>query len=115
MKTQINEIKRMQHLAGILKEETEYENPLDKLNRMTYDSEDYFNQEMLFDFEGNTYDWTGDYRVEFYNEKTKIKDIIIVIKRTKDLVNIDDYNTQVKPTPAMLAALKAELEADYIS
>lgn len=99
---QLNEIKRMQQLAGLIKEA-----------QMTYDPENYSNQEVMFDFEGNTYVWMGDYRVEFYGEKSKIGDINIVITRTTYLNNIDDLDTQVKATPAMLEALKAELEEEY--
>jgi hypothetical protein len=100
----MNELKRMQQLAGLVEEA-----------QMTYDPEDYSNQEMMFDFEGNTYVWMGDYRVEFYGEKSKISNINIVITRTAYLNNIDDLDTQVKATPAMLEALKAELEEEYIA
>lgn len=88
---------------------------------MNYDSENYFDQEIEFTYEGRQYTWVGDYTIEHTGEEESefapaLGEMEITIDHTTSLSYYDeeqDLNVEVKPTFSILMELKFEIEYNY--
>jgi hypothetical protein len=81
---------------------------------MNYETENYFNQEIQFTYEGQDYLWIGDYTIEsFYTEESEYAppygEIEVKIDHTYGLSSYED-GIDIKPTPSLLVALEIEIE-----
>lgn len=81
---------------------------------MKYDSENYFDQEVMFDYDGKTYLWIGDYSIEYYGEceseyAPAYGEIEVRIEHTYSLSCYQDA-TEIIPTPSLLMAVELEIE-----
>jgi hypothetical protein len=84
---------------------------------MNYNSENYFDQEITFTYEGKDYLWIGDYSIEHTGEDESefapaYGEMEITINHTQSLSSYD-YGFYVIPTPSMLMALELEIERNY--
>ena len=85
---------------------------------MNYDEQNYYDQEIEFEYEGKTYYWTGDYSVTNWGEDESeyapaYGEIEVTIDHTASLSYNDettDEVIEVKPTPSLLAELEIEIE-----
>ncbi len=89
---------------------------------LSYQSEpvsekDFLDREILFDFEDETYQWTGDYRVNFYGDSST-RNIEFVITNTKKVSHLESPEINLDRTSffydALLPALKQEIHYDYL-
>lgn len=89
---------------------------------LSYQSEpvsekDFLDREILFDFEGETYQWTGDYRVNFYGDSST-RNIEFVITNTREVYKLEDPDTNLNRTSffynSLLPVLKPEIHDDYM-
>lgn len=85
---------------------------------MSYEEEFYYDQEVMFDYEGKTYTWQGDYSVTNWGEDESeyapaYGEIEVTIDHTASLSynhEITDEVIEVKPTPSLLAEIEIEIE-----
>jgi hypothetical protein len=80
-------------------------------------TENYFDQEITFTYEGQDYLWIGDYSIEsFYTEESEYApsygEIEVNIDHTYGLSSYED-GIDIKPTPSLLVALELEIEKNY--
>jgi hypothetical protein len=84
---------------------------------MNYTSENYFDQEITFTYEGKDYIWIGDYSIEHTGEDESefapaYGEMEITINHTQS-VSSYEYGFDVIPTPSILMALELEIERNY--
>jgi hypothetical protein len=84
---------------------------------MNYETENYFDQEIEFIYEGKEYLWTGDYTIEHTGEEESefapaYGEMEISIDRTSSLICYEQ-GREVIPTRSMLMALEIEIERNY--
>jgi hypothetical protein len=84
---------------------------------MNYNSENYFDKEITFTYEGKDYLWIGDYSIEHTGEDESefapaYGDMQITIHHTQSLSSYE-HGFDVIPTPSMLMALELEIERNY--
>jgi hypothetical protein len=88
---------------------------------MNYDSENFYDQEIEFTYEGREYIWVGDYTIEHTGEDESeyapsYGEMEITIDHTTSLSYYDedqDLNVEVKPTTSILMELEIEIERNY--
>lgn len=88
---------------------------------MNYETENYFDQEIEFTYEGREYTWVGDYTIEHTGEEESefapaLGEMEITIDHTTSLSYYDeeqDLNVEVKPTTSILMELEIEIERNY--
>jgi hypothetical protein len=81
------------------------------------DSENYFDKEITFTYEGRDYLWIGDYSIESFGEDESeyapaYGEIEVKIDHTASLSSYED-GIDIKPTDSMLLALELEIERNY--
>lgn len=86
------------------------------LKAMKYDSENYYDQEIIFNYEGKDYIWIGDYSIEHtYEEESEFapaySEMEVTIDYTSSLSSYDEAN--VTPTRSILMAVELEIERNY--
>ena len=84
---------------------------------MNYTSEDYFDKEITFTYEGKDYLWIGDYTIEQTSEQGSeyapaYGEIDITIHHTQSLSSYE-HGFDVIPSPSILMALELEIERNY--
>ena len=84
---------------------------------MNYNSENYFDQEITFTYDGKDYLWVGDYSIEHTGEDESefapaYGEMEITIHHTQSLSSYE-HGFDVIPTPSMLMALELEIERNY--
>jgi hypothetical protein len=84
---------------------------------MNYDSENFFDQEITFTYEGQDYLWIGDYSIEHFGEDESefapaYGEMEITIDHTTSLSSYE-HGYEVIPTRSMLMALELEIERNY--
>jgi hypothetical protein len=84
---------------------------------MNYDSENFFDQEITFTYEGKDYLWIGDYTIEHTGEDESefapaYGEMEINIDHTTSLSSYE-HGYEVIPTRSMLMALELEIERNY--
>ena len=85
---------------------------------MNYDEQNYYDQEVQFEYEGKTYYWTGDYTVTNWGDDESefapaYGEVEVSIDHTASLSYNDettDEVIEVKPRPSLLAELEIEIE-----
>ena len=85
---------------------------------MNYDEQNYYDQEVQFEYEGQTYYWTGDYTVTNWGDDESefapaYGEVEVSIDHTASLSYNDettDEVIEVKPRPSLLAELEIEIE-----
>lgn len=85
---------------------------------MNYDEQNYYDQEVQFEYEGRTYYWTGDYTVTNWGDDESefapaYGEVEVSIDHTASLSyndEVTDEVIEVKPTPSLLAELEIEIE-----
>ncbi len=85
---------------------------------MNYDEQNYYDQEIEFEYEGKTYYWTGDYSVTNWGEDDTdvcpgYGETEVTIDHTASLSfndEITDEVIEVKPTPSLLLQVEIEIE-----
>lgn len=83
-----------------------------------YDTENFYDQEIEFTYEGKEYVWQGDYTVTNWGEDEgeyapAYGEAGVLIDHTTRLSFYDDATDtviEVKPTPSILAELEIEIE-----
>lgn len=85
-------------------------------NKMNYDSENYFDQEVDFHYEGQDYRWMGDYTIDYFGEEETefapaYGEIEVKITHTSSLSSYED-GAEIIPTPSMLMAVELEIESN---
>jgi hypothetical protein len=83
---------------------------------MRYDSENYYDKEIIFTYEGKDYIWIGDYSIEHtYEEESEFApaygEMEVTIDYTSSLSSYDEAN--VTPTRSILIAVELEIERTY--
>lgn len=81
---------------------------------MNYDSENFFDQEITFTYEGQDYIWFGDYTIETYGEDESeyapaYGEVEVKIDHTSSLASYED-GIEITPTPSLLAAVEFQIE-----
>ena len=81
---------------------------------MNYDSENYFDQEINFTYEGQDFVWTGDYSISSFGEDESeyapsYGEIEITIDHTYSLYSYED-DAEIIPTPSLLMAVELHIE-----
>jgi hypothetical protein len=84
---------------------------------MNYDSENFFDQEITFTYEGQDYLWIGDYTIEHTGEDESefapaYGEMEITIDHTRSLSSYE-HGYEVIPTRSMLMQLELEIERNY--
>jgi len=84
---------------------------------MNYETENYFDQEIEFIYEGKEYLWTGDYTIEHTGEDESefapaYGEMEISIDRTASLICYEQ-GREVIPTRSMMMELEIEIERNY--
>jgi hypothetical protein len=84
---------------------------------MNYETENFFDQEITFTYDGKDYLWIGDYSIEHTGEDESefapaYGEIDITIHHTQSLSSYE-HGFDVIPTPSMLMALELEIERNY--
>lgn len=84
---------------------------------MNYDSENYFDQEITFTYEGEDYVWVGDYSIEStYEDESEYApaygEIEVHIDHTYSIYSYKD-DCEVIPTPSLLMAVELHIENNY--
>ena len=85
---------------------------------MNYETENFYDQEIEFTYEGREYVWQGDYSIEYTGElegdyAPAYGEAEAVIDYTTSLFYYDenlDQVVEVKPTPSILIELAIEIE-----
>jgi RNA recognition motif-containing protein len=83
---------------------------------MNYDSENYFDQEVDFHYEGQDYRWMGDYTIDYFGEEETefapaYGEIEVKITHTSSLSSYED-GAEIIPTPSMLMAVELQIESN---
>lgn len=81
---------------------------------MNYDSENYFDQEITFTYEGQDYVWTGDYSIEYFGEEETeytpaFGEVEVHIDHTSSMYSYED-DAEIIPTPSLLMAVELHIE-----
>jgi hypothetical protein len=84
---------------------------------MNYETENYFDQEITFTYEGFDYLWIGDYTIEHTREDESefapaYGQMEITINHTTSLSSYE-HGQEMIPTRSMLMALELEIERNY--
>jgi hypothetical protein len=84
---------------------------------MNYETENYFDQEITFTYEGQDYLWIGDYTIEHTGEDESefapaYGEMEINIDHTTSLSSYE-HGYEVIPTRSILMALELEIERNY--
>lgn len=85
---------------------------------INYESENYYDQEIEFTYEGREYVWQGDYSIEYTGEEEgdyapAYGEAEVSIDHTTSLSYYDEdleKVVEVKPTPSILIELALEIE-----
>jgi hypothetical protein len=85
---------------------------------MNYETENFYDQEIEFTYEGREYYWAGDYSIEYTNEEgdeitPDYGEAEVSIDYTTSLSYYDEdleKVVEVKPTPSILMELSLEIE-----
>jgi len=85
---------------------------------MNYETENFYDQEIEFTYEGREYVWQGDYSIEYTGEDESeyapaYGEAEVSIDHTNSLSYYDedlDQVVEVKPTPSILIELALEIE-----
>ena len=88
---------------------------------MSYESENYHDQQVEFTYEGKEYIWEGDYTIEQYVEEESecapaYGEFEVTIDHTTSLSYYDEdleVNVEVKPTNSILVELQFQIERNY--
>ena len=83
---------------------------------MNYETENYFDQEITFTYEGKDYLWIGDYTIEHTGEDESeyapaYGEMQVTIDYTSSLSCYEEAN--VIPTRSMLMEIEIEIERNY--
>ncbi len=81
---------------------------------MNYDQEQFYDQEVMFDYEDKTYIWQGDYSVTSWGEDESefapaYGEIEVKIENTYSFSCFQD-ESEIIPTPSLLMQLELEIE-----
>ena len=81
---------------------------------MNYDSENYFDQEITFTYEGQDFVWTGDYSISSFGEDESeyapsYGEVEVRIDHTYSLYSYED-DCDIIPTPSLLMAVELQIE-----
>jgi hypothetical protein len=81
---------------------------------MNYKTENFFDQEIEFSYDGIDYFWTGDYTVENYGEDEgeyapEYGDCTVEVQYTSRLFSYTE-SQEVTPTISMIIALEEEIK-----
>ena len=84
---------------------------------MNYETENFFDQEITFTYEGQDYLWIGDYTIEHTGEDESefapaYGEMEIRIDHTSSLICYEQ-GKEVIPTRSMLMELELEIERNY--
>lgn len=84
---------------------------------MNYETENFFDKEITFTYDGIDYLWIGDYSVESYGvDESEFApaygEIEVKIDRTHGLSSYED-GFDITPTASMLTAIEIEIERNY--
>jgi hypothetical protein len=85
---------------------------------MNYEQDNYYDQEVQFDYEGKTYYWQGDYTVTNWGDDESecapaYGEVEVSIDHTASISYNDEITDEVielKPTPSILLQLEIEIE-----
>jgi hypothetical protein len=85
---------------------------------MNYDEQNYYDQEVQFEYEGTTYYWQGDYTITNWGDDESefapaYGEVEVSIDHTASLSYNDEITDEVielKPTPSILLQLEIEIE-----
>jgi hypothetical protein len=88
---------------------------------MSYESENYHDQQVEFTYEGKEYIWEGDYTIEQNVEEESecapaYGEFEVTIDHTTSLSYYDEdleVNVEVKPTNSILVELQFQIERNY--
>jgi hypothetical protein len=88
---------------------------------MSYESENYHDQQVEFTYEGKEYIWEGDYTIEQNVEEESecapaYGEFEVTIDHTTSLSYYDEdleVNVEVKPTNSILIELQFQIERNY--
>jgi hypothetical protein len=88
---------------------------------MSYESENYHDQQVEFTYEGKEYIWEGEYTIEQIGEEESeyapsYGEFEVTIDHTISLSYYDEYseiNVEVKPTASILVELQFQIERNY--
>jgi hypothetical protein len=83
---------------------------------MNYDSENFYDQEIIFTYEGKDYIWIGDYTIEHSGEDESefapaYGEMQVTIDYTSSLSCYEEAN--VVATRSMLMEVELEIERNY--
>jgi hypothetical protein len=83
---------------------------------MNYETENFYDQEIIFTYEGKDYLWIGDYTIEHTGEDESefapaYGEMEVTIDYTSSLSCYEEAN--VIPTRSMLMELELEIERNY--
>ena len=84
---------------------------------MNYEQENYYDQEVMFDYEDKTYLWQGDYSITNFGEEESefapaYGEIEVKIENTHSFSCFQD-ESEIIPTPSLLMQLELEIERNY--
>jgi hypothetical protein len=84
---------------------------------MNYETENFYDQEIEFTYEGKEYVWQGDYTIEHIGEDESeyapaYGEMEICIDHTSSLICYEQ-GKEVIPSRSMLMALEIEIERNY--
>jgi hypothetical protein len=88
---------------------------------MNYETENFYDQEIIFTYEGKEYTWEGDYTIEQSGEDESecapaYGEFEVTIDHTTSLSYYDEdleVNVEVKPTNSILVELQFQIERNY--
>jgi hypothetical protein len=88
---------------------------------MSYETENYHDQQVEFTYEGKEYIWEGDYTIEQTGEEESecapaYGEFEVIIDHTTSLSYYDEdleVNVEVKPTNSILIELQFQIERNY--
>jgi hypothetical protein len=88
---------------------------------MSYETENYHDQQVEFTYEGKEYIWEGDYTIEQTIEEESeyapsYGEFEVTIDHTTSLSYYDEdseINVEVKPTASILVELQFQIEKNY--
>jgi hypothetical protein len=83
---------------------------------MNYETENFYDQEIIFTYEGKDYLWIGDYTIEHTGEDESeyapaYGEMEVTIDYTSSLSCYEEAN--VIPTRSMLMEIELEIERNY--
>ena len=88
---------------------------------MNYEQENYYDQEIEFDYEGRSYQWRGDYTTTSWGENESefspaYGEFEVTIERTETLNYYDEDNeciVEVDQTASMLSIVENQIERNF--